>query len=230
MRAALFLLLISCAGMEQEAENEQDVNGCGTERWAIKTATDANAASIAKAPVAGTIAALSALPAQNGNDTDRIGPTEVTTYQLTDVKLVQYRREADGDYHLVVSDGTRTMIVEIADPACAGATGPLLAQMTNARAQFDAVHAPVLSTPSASNETVTVTGVGFYDVLHAQTGVAPNAIELHPVLSICFGALCGGPPPSAQPPPVTHTGCTQTDATPWLALLPFLRRRRTAAV
>ncbi len=28
----------------------------------------------------------------------------------------------------------------------------------------------------------TVTGVGFFDIPHGQTGVAPNAIELHPVL------------------------------------------------
>jgi hypothetical protein len=28
-----------------------------------------------------------------------------------------------------------------------------------------------------------VTGVAFFDFLHGQTGVAPNAIELHPILS-----------------------------------------------
>jgi hypothetical protein len=31
---------------------------------------------------------------------------------------------------------------------------------------------------------VTITGVAFFDKLHGQTGVAPNGIELHPVLSI----------------------------------------------
>ena len=30
--------------------------------------------------------------------------------------------------------------------------------------------------------TATVTGVGFFDIPHGQTGIAPNAIELHPVL------------------------------------------------
>lgn len=33
---------------------------------------------------------------------------------------------------------------------------------------------------------VTVTGVGFFDPIHGQTGVAPNGIELHPLLSIDF--------------------------------------------
>ena len=30
---------------------------------------------------------------------------------------------------------------------------------------------------------VTITGIGFWDLIHGQTGVAPNGIELHPVLS-----------------------------------------------
>jgi len=33
---------------------------------------------------------------------------------------------------------------------------------------------------------VTVTGVGFFEFAHGQTGLAPNAIELHPVLGIEF--------------------------------------------
>jgi hypothetical protein len=36
----------------------------------------------------------------------------------------------------------------------------------------------------------TLTGVGFFDFIHGQTGVAPNGFELHPVLSICFGLGC----------------------------------------
>jgi hypothetical protein len=32
--------------------------------------------------------------------------------------------------------------------------------------------------------TATITGVGFFDLKHGQNGVAPNAIELHPVLKL----------------------------------------------
>jgi hypothetical protein len=35
---------------------------------------------------------------------------------------------------------------------------------------------------------VTINGVGFWDIIHGQTGVAPNGIELHPVLS--FTGTC----------------------------------------
>jgi hypothetical protein len=37
-----------------------------------------------------------------------------------------------------------------------------------------------------------ITGVAFYDFLHGQTGVAPNGIELHPVLG--FACLSRGRP------------------------------------
>src|SRR5207237_10583783 len=38
---------------------------------------------------------------------------------------------------------------------------------------------------------VRVTGVGFWDDNHGQRGVAPNAIELHPVLGISFDPGAG---------------------------------------
>jgi hypothetical protein len=40
-----------------------------------------------------------------------------------------------------------------------------------------------------------VQGIGFFDFAHGQDGVAPNAIELHPVLSIVFH----GAPAAANP-------------------------------
>jgi hypothetical protein len=36
---------------------------------------------------------------------------------------------------------------------------------------------------TALSGSATVTGVGFFDVIHGQTGVAPNGIELHPVVA-----------------------------------------------
>jgi hypothetical protein len=35
---------------------------------------------------------------------------------------------------------------------------------------------------------VTIVGIGFWDEKHGQTGVAPNGIELHPVLR--FSGTC----------------------------------------
>ena len=46
----------------------------------------------------------------------------------------------------------------------------------------------------ACSALVQVVGIGFFDNLHGQTGVAPNGIELHPVLSITVSALTVGRP------------------------------------
>ncbi|HEX4713356.1 MAG TPA: hypothetical protein VH164_00350, partial [Ktedonobacteraceae bacterium] len=55
----------------------------------------------------------------------------------------------------------------------------------------------VTSSFQTANVPVTVTGVGFFDFLHGQTGVAPNGIELHAVLDVQFGS--GGPTPTPAP-------------------------------
>ena len=37
-----------------------------------------------------------------------------------------------------------------------------------------------------TNTPVRVVGVGFFDFHHGQNGVAPNLVELHPVLDVTF--------------------------------------------
>jgi hypothetical protein len=54
-------------------------------------------------------------------------------------------------------------------------------------------------------------GVGFFDYLHGQSGVAPNGIELHPLLSFSLGGHTTGDnpaPPAAQPTPRPSAGGT----------------------
>lgn len=221
-RLLLLFLLAACGG---PARRRAGLAGCGFERWEVKTASDDGARSIAPRPVPATIAALGALPGRF-DEGERVPPLEVTTWQLTDVTLLQYRLESDGDYHLVLGDGRRTLIAEIPDPACVSKEAPLLPQIARAREQFEARHGPVPDLPAAAFETVTVVGVGFYDSPHEQTGAAPNQVELHPVLSICFGAGCAGPPPDAPAP--ARTGCASAGAGAWLAFLPLLYGRRAA--
>ena len=166
---------------------------CGVERWAVKTGTDANANLInLQSMTQTTIAALSSLTAPATLPaSSRIQPTETTIFQLHDT-LTEYKLENDSDYHLIVADASgKTMIVEIPDPACVGSSSPLLADIQRSRAAFDARYTPTSSFQTA-NVPVTVTGVGFFDFLHGQAGVAPNGIELHAVLDIQFGT--GGTP------------------------------------
>ncbi len=167
---------------------KQNGGSCGVERWAIKTGTDPGASSIPLEAVPNTIAALAALPA-NGGGTGRESPTETTIYELKDVVLTELKSESDSDYHLVISDGTNTMIAEIPSPQTCASTSTWACFISNARSKIDAAY-NVSSTPQFPSVTMTIRGVGFFDVLHGQNGVAPNAIELHPVLQLCFGAGC----------------------------------------
>jgi len=162
---------------------------CGVERWSIKTGTDSGASSINLGSYVSTTiynmlqsAHPSSLPANS-----RVAPRETTQYQLSGT-LTKYAREGDSDYHLVVVDSSgRSMIVEIPAPNCVGAGSPFGPGVSNARRQFDARFTATSSFKTTST-AVTIRGVGFWDFLHGQTGVAPNGIEIHSVLNITFGA------------------------------------------
>jgi hypothetical protein len=99
-------------------------------------------------------------------------PFERHIYSVT-AAITLVRPEDDGDFHLVLQDAAgRTMIAESPMASCDNTAMPhRQRQMARARAQ-------VRLCARAS-----VTGVAFFDFYHGQTGVAPNAIELHPVLA-----------------------------------------------
>lgn len=163
---------------------------CGLERWPVKTGSDTGAAQVdLNAVHPTTIAALTALPVPAGfsQDAGRLPPVEDTVYKVT-ATLREYKQEADSDFHLVLADAQgHTMVAEIPSPACTAPSSPFLPGITKARTEFDARYAPGDFWQPA-NVSVQVTGIGFFDVLHGQTGVAPNGVELHPVLDITFGS------------------------------------------
>jgi hypothetical protein len=163
---------------------------CGTERWPVKTGTDDDAASVDLAPQDASVATLIQIqPPQHpkSKDSTRFAPTELQVFTVQGtVTLV--RLEDDQDYHIVLKDGPRTMIVESSNPSCA--TGSVFEQKIAAvREKLDQqLGGPLLhiSEKVRPGWNVTVTGVAFFDVKHGQTGVALNAIELHPLLDITF--------------------------------------------
>jgi uncharacterized protein (TIGR03437 family) len=110
-------------------------------------------------------------------DNNRVQPTETTIFALT-ATLTNYK--------LVLADlAGNTMIAEIPLPGCVGLGSPFAPAITTARAAFNAQLTAATSFKTA-NVPVLVKGVGFFDFLHGQTGVAPNGIELHPILDIVF--------------------------------------------
>jgi hypothetical protein len=167
---------------------------CGTERWPVKVGTDRDARKVVNLPRATTIEQLISIAAPAHPETrrsTRFAPTELTTFQIKGVLKV-IKKETDQDYHLVIADPANpgvTMIVESPDPKCASGS-QFLNSITSVRTMLDRTlqldRTFVETSRSEPNMPVTVTGVAFFDALHGQEGVAPNGIELHPVLRIDF--------------------------------------------
>jgi hypothetical protein len=198
----------------QTAAGAEALRAAVHQRWSVKTGADPDAGNlVGQAPTPTTIASLRALavPAVLPRD-GRSEGAEETVWELN-ATLTGYKHESDGDYHLVIADDQRnTMIAEIPDPAALAPGSFFAAQITAVRQAFDeqfGLHeaAPAAATEFAAAamapalvavaESVTLRGLGFFDFAHGQDGVAPNAIELHPVISIEFH---GAAAPAAPPP------------------------------
>ena len=155
-------------------------------RWSIKIGTDVDAGlvdlnNLVKIDVA-TLGALerpAPLPRRR-----RARPIETSVYVVS-ATLVQFKREPDGDYHLVLKgqDGS-TMICEIPNPRFVGGS-PFRDHIVKARAAFTA-RFHVTTSWQSPDVPVVVTGIGLFDVPHGQHRPATNFIELHPVLDIQF--------------------------------------------
>jgi hypothetical protein len=103
--------------------------------------------------------------------------------------------ESDQDLHVVLRSGSKHLIAEAPNaPFCtANATAYRKKQMRKARSLV------------RSCSRARVVGVAYWDFYHGQTGVAPNVIELHPILG--FACLSGGGPPPPPPPPPSGGKC-----------------------
>ena len=194
LSVGIAILAVGCIASgplnEDDTEPLNASGSCGTFRWAVKTGTDTSASSVNLTPQDTTQAALVALPKPATLPATRIAPTELQVVRLTNITLTQYKSEPDSDYHLGLVSGTTQMEGEIPSPGCAGGSA-FAAAIASARATFDAKY-KVSGSYQQANIPVTITGVAFFDMpAHGANG-APNGIEIHPILSICFGQDCAG--------------------------------------
>lgn len=189
------LLLLSLAGAaigqrgvaipqrEYEAKGER----AGIERWAVKVTGDPDARLIRPRTVFATVEDLRSLarPAGPFPETSRRQPVEISLYWLTG-RLRQYKREADLDVHAVIEGASgQTLVVELPAVVDVPAGSPYRAAMVKTRQEFDARFLPTTAWKFV-NTPVGVQGVGFWDFLHGQSGMAPNGLELHPVIGMTW--------------------------------------------
>jgi hypothetical protein len=180
---------------------------CGAERWAVKTLADGQARKVNFRAHATSVSALRRLPPTHTYA--RATGVERRTFRIK-ARLVETKIEDDQDIHLVVADPrarSHTLIVEFPAPACTTHSVKRSAMLQARRAFVSACGQPAKSSFHFLHGTATLTGVGFFDFNHGQTGVAPNAIELHPVLHAqvrgCAPSKPWGRWANYRPPPET---------------------------
>jgi hypothetical protein len=165
-------------------------------RWAIKTGADTDVSSVALAPKIISVDDLVKIARpevltrhrKKGEETDhRIDPVETTKYQVQ-ATIIGYKLEPDGDYHIVVQGSTpdKTMIVEIPDPADVSSSSKWKSSIQSVRKLFEERFPDAGKRIKHTSVKAVITGIGFWDKKHGQTGLAPSGIELHPVLNIKF--------------------------------------------
>lgn len=161
---------------------------CGTERWKVKTLSDRDITKVSTRPANATIQQLIALksPTRKELDAKPDGrfPEELKVYRVS-AEIRYFKLEADGDVHIVLSDPDNpsvTMIAEVPEANC----GPRKYAKT-----WSGIREALISATGTKRGgnlkhpiKVVVTGVGFFDFIHGQTGVAPNGFELHSLLSL----------------------------------------------
>jgi hypothetical protein len=173
---------------------------CGVWRWPVKTLSDPARTRVDFNPISVLVKQLRlrARPGISiGTNTPRTSRTEFHTWKVKG-RPIQAKLEDDNDIHLVIaipSAPSKTMIVEFPKKTCVASSFRRF-RIANARQQFLNNCGSVSSSSWLKLAgSVTITGVGFWDEKHGQTGIAPNGIELHPVLGFtgdCHRPSTGG--------------------------------------
>jgi hypothetical protein len=170
---ALAAALAVVAGLYSTTSSASTTAACGVYRWTVKTLQDRPRLL----PARKTTIHFLITRRRPANVPDTRLPFERHVYTVV-AAVVLVRPEDDSDLHVVLQQGGNHMISEAPSLSCdRRATLLRRRQMMVARS-----HARLCN-------RARVTGVAFFDTDHGQTGVAPNAIELHPILG--FTCLTG---------------------------------------
>ena len=162
---------------------------CGVERWKVKTLSDSDTIEIDFRKIISTsVRHQATLEIANERLLEKRLESERTVYTFPCL-ILGFKREKDRDIHVIVKDTAteNTMVIEVISPDC------YEVQQTSREEHFRELYEwfyAIIGIPSSSYKMlphpipVTITGIGFWDFPHSQTGAAPNFREIHPVLSI----------------------------------------------
>ena len=227
--ASLAISLVLLPVQAQRSSSEAKTFLWEKDRWAVKTGADP-AAKYLRAGVMQPTRVRKIIPIERPSELPlkSVGPkaSQVSRYSDTenkvfsiDADILRYKVDTDDrDIYIVIRDHgdtkaedapadsgeRRTMIAKIPDPAVVVVSSPWRTAIARARREFvQQFHPGTEFTERVVH--VKITGVGFFDYIHGQNGVALNGLELHPVFSVERvedGAAGGAITPAADTAPI----------------------------
>jgi hypothetical protein len=202
--AATATVALACGALAVAALPAAAQDRCGEERWPVKVMLDRDTALVDLTPRPTTVAALAGLPRPEGPlQRDRRHELERRTFRVR--ALLRHRDFSDYDSDLRLI---------LADPAMPGIT--IIAEIPHAECALGSAHAAAYTEARraaialAVGTEIEVEGIVFWDRPHGQNWMAPNAIELHPVLRVTPLEALGPAPAGAAPVRVASPADTST--------------------
>jgi hypothetical protein len=163
---------------------------CGVELWPLKTLSDPQRRLVNLHPRNTSVAAINALPMPHPTPTTRNTAFERKTYRVN-AQVVKFKLEDDSDIHLILFSQGRYLIAEMPAAGCLPRATRDRRAIVAARAGFVRRCGAPTSDWQPLGAVAVISGVGFWDFPHGQSGAARNYSELHPVTALRIVAGCG---------------------------------------
>jgi hypothetical protein len=154
----------------------------------LKTLSDPLRYRVNLRPRATTVATLSRRRAPHPIPRRRTA-FERQVWQVT-AQITEFKLEGDDDIHLILFDHGAYMIVEMPAPSCLPRRTRDRRAIVNVRRLFESRCGLSTDSWQPLGAVVRISGVGFWDFPHGQTGAARNYAELHPVTGLRRIAGC----------------------------------------
>ena len=149
---------------------------CDKERWNVKTLIDPDTTEIDFGNIIQTTVSEQCALTRPATVKNKLRmKSESTVYELIGY-VTDYKLENDRDYHVVIEDPetAETIVVEIVDPDCPDIDKTSRYETFRIVQEWFKLHFNPTTSFKTKRAKVKLTGVGFFDFLHGQRGMAPS--------------------------------------------------------
>jgi hypothetical protein len=188
--AGTILLATIGATVSSPTSTADSDKGCNVRLKGLKTLSDPQRKLVNLHPKNTTLATINALPQPHPTPKTRSTSFERQVWRVN-VQITEFKLEGDSDIHLVMFGDGAYGIAEMPAAKCLPKRTRDRKAIVAARKKFTANCGQPTTTWKQLGAVVSISGVGFFDIPHAQKPHATNFAELHPVTAIKLVSGCG---------------------------------------